>query len=196
MLEKSVSNQAALPQLLKKDASGRLTIRSSVLQQLVSESSNLSRLVGATQSIMAELDLDALLGVIMNTVTEVMHADRSTLFLIDREKEELWSTVAQGSEEIRIKLSEGISGHVATTGETVNIEDAYQDARFSRDYDLKTGYRTRSILCMPIHDQAGEIIGTIQVLNKLDGDRFAERRKDLQAVEPLAAANRTGACNV
>ena len=101
MLEKSVSNQAALPQLLKKDASGRLTIRSSVLQQLVSESSNLSRLVGATQSIMAELDLDALLGVIMNTVTEVMHADRSTLFLIDREKEELWSTVAQGLEDVR-----------------------------------------------------------------------------------------------
>ncbi|MBU45661.1 MAG: hypothetical protein CMN76_20805 [Spirochaetaceae bacterium] len=185
MLEKSVSNQAALPQLLKKDASGRLTIRSSVLQQLVSESSNLSRLVGATQSIMAELDLDALLGVIMNTVTEVMHADRSTLFLIDREKEELWSTVAQGSEEIRIKLSEGISGHVATTGETVNIEDAYQDARFSRDYDLKTGYRTRSILCMPIHDQAGEIIGTIQVLNKLDGDRFAET--DVQLLGAFAS---------
>ncbi|MEQ8350944.1 MAG: adenylate/guanylate cyclase domain-containing protein [Leptospiraceae bacterium] len=185
MLNKSGSITTALPELLQRDAGGRMTIRSSVLQQLVSESSNLSRLVGATQSIMAELDLDALLGVIMNTVTEVMHADRSTLFLIDKDSQELWSRVAQGSDEIRIKLSEGISGFVATTGETVNIIDAYQDDRFSRDYDLRTGYRTRSILCMPIHDQSGAIIGTIQVLNKLDGDRFAET--DVQLLAAFAS---------
>lgn len=172
-------NQVKASDLIQQDASGKKTIRTSALLKLISESSNLSRLVSATRSIMAELDLDALLVVIMNTVTQVMHADRSTLFLIDRENQELWSRVAQGSDEIRIKLSEGISGYVATTGEAVNIQDAYEDDRFSRDYDLRTGYRTKSILCLPIRDQQGEIIGTLQVLNKLDGGVFTETDVDL-----------------
>jgi class 3 adenylate cyclase/putative methionine-R-sulfoxide reductase with GAF domain len=162
-----------MSELLHRNEAGKLTIRTSVLQRLVSESSNLARLVSATQSIMAELDIDALLGVIMNTVTEVMHADRSTLFLVDRQRDELWSRVAQGSSEIRIKIGEGLSGHVAKTGETLNIEDAYEDHRFSRDYDDRTGYRTKSILCTPILNQSGEIIGTVQVLNKRDADRFS-----------------------
>ncbi|MCB1139218.1 MAG: GAF domain-containing protein [Leptospiraceae bacterium] len=183
--EQMSGNSEILPpgaaSLLQRDASGRMTIRASALQKLVYESSNLNRLVSATQSIMAELDLDALLGVIMNTVTEVMHADRSTLFLIDRERDELWSRVAQGSDEIRIRLTEGISGYVATTGQTVNIEDAYEDERFSRDYDLRTGYRTRSILCVPIYDQSGEILGTIQVLNKLDRNSFSKSDVELLA---------------
>ena len=79
----------------------------------------------------------------------MLEADRSTLFLVDEAKQELWSRVAKGKDlsEIRIPLSAGIAGHVARTGETVNIADAYRDPRFNIDVDHRTGYHTRTILC-------------------------------------------------
>ncbi len=119
-------------------------------------------------SLTAERDLDALLQKIMQKTSEVMEADRSTLFLVDEPKQEIWSKVAQGAamNEIRIPLGAGIAGHVARTGETVNIGDAYQDSRFNPEVDRKTGYHTRTILCMPMKNREGKILGVLQVLNK------------------------------
>jgi class 3 adenylate cyclase/putative methionine-R-sulfoxide reductase with GAF domain len=128
---------------------------------------------------MAEIDLDSLLQLIMQKVTIVMNADRSSLFLVDNEKKELWTRVAQGAPEIRVPLGKGIAGYVGESGETANIPDAYADERFSRAFDLKTGYVTKNILCMAIKNQQGKIIGTIQVLNKKEDTAFTAEDEEL-----------------
>lgn len=128
------------------------------------------------KSLSSELRTDKLFVLIMDELTPLMHAERSTFYIVDEEKGELWSQIAQQAEikEIRLKIGVGIAGHVAKTGETINIEDAYNDSRFDSTTDKKTGYRTRSILCMPIFEPLkdksakSKIIGVLQVLNKID----------------------------
>ena len=119
----------------------------------------------------AERDLERLLRMIIEETTAVMDADRSSLFLIDGEKGEMWAKIAQGVEvvEIRFPLGKGIAGTVGKTGEVINIPDAYADSRFNPEFDKKTGFRTRSILCVPMKNMSGGTIGAIQVLNKKDG---------------------------
>ena len=160
---------------------GSLRMKLKILEKLNQRAVNLSMLMDSARSIMAEMGLDNLLGLIMESVTKVMDADRSTLYLIDVEHQQIWSRVAQGTSEIRIPIGQGIAGHVAKTGDTVNIPDAYKDDRFNSDFDMKTGYRTKSILCMPIYDPKGNIIGAIQVLNKLDGTEFTQENEELLA---------------
>jgi len=129
------------------------------------------------KALSSELRTTKLLPLIMNEVTRLMHAERSTFYIVDQERGELWSQIAQKAEvlEIRLKVGIGIAGHVAATGEIINIEDAYNDDRFDPTTDKKTGYRTRSILCMPIFEPQKEeaqdpaIIGVLQVLNRIDG---------------------------
>jgi len=116
-------------------------------------------------------DLDALLALIMAKVTELMEADRSTLFVVTEDGKQLWSKISQGSEriEIRLDVGEGIAGWVAQTREIVNIPDAYADERFQPTVDLKSGYRTRSNLSVPMLGALGGLVGVLQVLNKQDG---------------------------
>jgi signal transduction histidine kinase len=121
----------------------------------------LSRVLGAT------LDLDRLLLVLLEKVTEILDAERATIFL-RTDDGELESSVAQGGAiaPIRLKRGEGIAGWVCDSGQTVNIPDAYSDDRFNREIDQRSGFRTRSILCMPMPDHLGRTIGVVQVLNK------------------------------
>ncbi len=143
----------------------------------------LTLLLDVMKSLASELDLNTLLPLIMKKTTEVMDADRSTLFLIDEKTSELWSKVAQGAgiAEIRFPKHLGIAGHVATTGNTVNIPEAYEDNRFNKEIDKKTGYRTKTILCMPVKETDGKITGVIQVLNKQEGIFTAEDEELLSA---------------
>jgi signal transduction histidine kinase/putative methionine-R-sulfoxide reductase with GAF domain len=115
-------------------------------------------------------NLDALLVLIMAKVTELMEAERSTLYLLTDDGHQLVSKVSQGSEQIEIRLDvgEGIAGWVAKTREIVNIPDAYVDQRFQPAVDRKTGYVTRSILSVPMLGTSG-LVGVLQVLNKQDG---------------------------
>lgn len=117
------------------------------------------------------LSQEHLLQLIIEKTTELMDADRSTLFLVDQDKQELWSLIAQGDgvAEIRLPIGKGIAGTVGKDGKTINIPDAYKDPRFNPDVDKQTGYRTRSILCMAIRSHDKKILGVIQVLNKRDG---------------------------
>jgi len=132
------------------------------------------------------LNRDKLLILIMEEVTSLIGAERGTLYIVDEEKGEIWSKIAQKAEikEIRLKIGVGISGYVAKSGETINIKDAYRDKRFDPSTDKKTGYVTRSILCMPIREpvkderQKGKIIAVIQILNKIDG-HFTDEDEDL-----------------
>jgi len=131
----------------------------------------LSALVTIGQAVAADKNIDSLLKTIAEETKIAIQADRCTVFLYDKDKNELWSKVALGlgSKEIRFPADKGLAGHVATTGETINIKDAYEDDRFNKEIDLQTGYRTKSILCMPIKNQKQEIVGAFQVLNKLNG---------------------------
>ena len=104
-------------------------------------------------------------------------AERASLFVYDRKTDQLWSRYAAGlhTGEIRIPSHAGIAGTVFTTGGTENIPDVYADTRFDQSVDRATGYRTRSILCMPIVNNAGVRIGVTEVLNKKGGAAFSLR---------------------
>src|SRR5262249_25013935 len=114
---------------------------------------------------------------------ELLDADRSTLFLYDRKTDQLWSRVAEGldTKEIRVPANAGVAGVVFSTGETANIQDPYNDPRFNPQIDQQTGYRTRSILCIPVVNKLGERIGVTQVLNKSEGAFTAKDEALLRA---------------
>ena len=149
----------------------RSEVRKMVNWELTVVKKNESKLLEVTTAIAGEIQLEPLLQKVMASVTEILGADRSTLFLYDEKTQELWSTVADGLEtkEIRFPCHLGIAGSVFTTGEIINIKDAYSDSRFNQSVDKKTGYRTKSILCMQISNKYGQPIGVIQTLNKEGG---------------------------
>jgi len=130
--------------------------------------------------ISSELQLRPLLAKIVEVISDLLEADRSTVFLNDRKTNELYSFLAQGmgSGEIRFPNHVGIAGTVFTTGDTMNIPDAYADPRFNQAIDKRTGYRTRTILCMPIRNREGKKLGVTQVVNKNGGpfNKADERR--------------------
>ena len=117
------------------------------------------------------------------------HSERGSLFLLDREKAELCSVVADGLQDldIRLGLNLGIAGLVAVTGAELNIEDVYEDRRFDRSTDENTGYRTRSILCVPIRNQSGEVLGVIEAINKKGGLFTDADRELLKALSSYVA---------
>jgi adenylate cyclase len=112
-------------------------------------------------------------------IGQLLDADRATLFLVDRARALLWSKIAQGEGEkaldIRVPLGEGVAGHVAQTGTLMNIPDAYACDLFNREVDKRTGYRTRSILCVPIPDSSNNTVAVAQLLNKCGRDCFDEK---------------------
>ncbi|MEC4818651.1 MAG: GAF domain-containing protein [Scytonema sp. PMC 1069.18] len=130
-------------------------------------------LLRATQTLGQSLDLEATLQIVMEQARILMQADRSTLFLYCKEMAELWTKVAAADEktmmEIRMPANKGIAGYVASTGEALNIPDAYKDPRFDPTTDNKTGYYTRNILCLPVFNSANELIGVTQLINKQQG---------------------------
>lgn len=135
------------------------------------------------------LDLNELLSMVVNRVSQVVEADRSTLYLLDEETGELWSKVAQGEEvvEIRLRVGDGLAGWVAQSGRSLNIKDAYLDGRFDPAWDKQTGYRTRSIMCVPMKNHHGRTVGVIQALNKRDGYFTVEDESLLSALASQAA---------
>jgi len=144
---------------------------------------NLKALLGVAKALASEIKLDNLLQVIVAKAAEVMDAERATLFLYDQPRNELWSKTTQKLEinEIRIPLGVGIAGTLFKTRALINISDAYADPRFDPTFDKQTGYRTRSILCLPLIGNADSLVGVIQVLNKKDRETFDEIDESLLA---------------
>ena len=130
-------------------------------------------LLKATTTLGQSLDLETTLRSVMDQAKDLMQADRSTLFLLSKESGELWTKVAKADGrtmmEIRIPANKGIAGYVASTCQTLNIPDAYQDPRFDPSTDSRTGYKTRNILCMPVYNAASDLIGVTQLINKHQG---------------------------
>jgi len=123
------------------------------------------------QLIGLDLQLDEMLLQIARKATEVMEADRFSIFLHDVAKDELFTTVAlgMGRQEIRIPADSGIAGYCLKTGQTVSLEDAHADPRLNREAEAQTGYRTKSLLSMPFYSRAGRPLGVVQALNKVGG---------------------------
>jgi adenylate cyclase len=139
--------------------------------RLLNSHHQLAILMELTNAVSQTLNLDTLIIKIVNKTCEILEVERSTLFLLDREKDELWSKVAVGDDmkEIRIPGSAGLAGHVARTGESLNIDDAYRDARFNPSVDRETGFLTRNVLCLPLINRDGLIIGVTEAINKKKG---------------------------
>jgi sigma-B regulation protein RsbU (phosphoserine phosphatase) len=128
----------------------------------------LSCIVEATKRLNSTLDLGELIHIILQIATRQTGAERGTVFLVDKEREEIWSLVGLGLEqhEIRLPITKGIAGWVAREGSAVRLEDAYDDGRFEPEVDKKLGFRTQRLLCLPIRNEDGVIVGVLQLLNK------------------------------
>lgn len=131
----------------------------------------------------SEIELNTLLQKVMGEATRMLSAERSTLFLNDEKTKELWSVVGDGVSSVQIRLPNhlGIAGTVFTSGQSVNIPYAYADLRFNPAFDKKTGFFTRSILCVPVVNKNGKTIGVTQVLNKRGGTFSDEDEARLRA---------------
>ncbi|HYY55472.1 MAG TPA: GAF domain-containing sensor histidine kinase [Candidatus Dormibacteraeota bacterium] len=130
-----------------------------------------------------EVDLDRILERIAAAACELLHADRATIYVIDAERAELWSRVMSGGEMSEIRLPLGgrsLAATVARSGETILIEDAYADARFNSEVDARSGYRTQTLLVLPVDDRDGNREGVLQVVNKRAGT-FGESDRELGA---------------
>ncbi len=143
-------------------------------------------LIEASKLLNSTLELDKLLKILLDLTTKNLNARRGTIYLVDEKRNELWSRVLKGNEikEIRLPPGIGISGHVWKTGETVNIPDAYEDPRFFRGIDEITGFRTKTMLCMPLKNKDRKIIGVYQILNKRNN---IFRKDDEAFLEALSA---------
>ena len=160
------------------------------VSKLREENKRLKVLLHLAENLQTHLDLHQLLFTTMREVAKILNADRCTVFLLDEEKNELWSVVAMGigkGKEIRFPASKGIAGHVATTGEILNIPDAYKDPRFNPEIDKKTGYLTRNMLTMPLKNREDTIIGVFQVLNKEKGPFTKKDEELLAAISQITA---------
>ncbi len=149
--------------------------------------SKLQAILNICQKMNAERDLTALLELLAQEATRLMKADRASIFLLDREEHELWSHVALGSEPIRFDAHLGIAGATVLTGQTITVADAQQDPRFYSGIDVRQGYHTQSLLCVPLRDYQGKISGAFEVLNKQSGVFTADDEELLKALAAQAA---------
>ncbi len=149
----------------------------------------LATLLDVTRKLMIVTDLGALLRLIAEATTAMADAERATIYIVDRDRDEYWSKVALGVGvgEIRFPLGVGIAGTVARTGETINIADPYSDARFNPENDRRTGFRTRNLLTLPMTSHDGQIIGVFQAVNKRVGAFTAEDEATLGSLAASAA---------
>ncbi len=135
-------------------------------------------------------ELESIFDSVVKEGAKLLHAERATLFLIDDEKQELWSQVATGTEGIiKLPVSAGIVGACVTSQKLINIQDAYSDNRFFHNVDDKTGFHTKSILVIPVNNENGKAIGAIEMINKKnpDGSDGAFGDNDEKLIEMLAS---------
>ncbi len=119
--------------------------------------------------------LEQSLRVFTRRVGQLLDAERASLFLVDRDRQQLVLRVSEDAPDgdpVRIPLASGIAGAAAASGKVVRVADAYADPRFNRAVDVQTGFRTRSVLCLPLHDREGRVFAVTQLLNRRDGAAF------------------------
>ena len=176
--------QADLTLLESMAAQAALTLQSSVsFERMKKAREKELKFLDVVADVTSEIELNSMLQKVMGEATEMLNADRSTLFLNDEKTNELWSSVGAGLDatEIRFPNHLGIAGAVFVSGDTINIPHAYADLRFNPAFDKQTGFFTRSILCVPVVNKDGKKIGVTQVLNKRGGPFTDEDEQRLKA---------------
>ena len=165
-----VHGQSAFPEEVQAQLAllGRFAALALALAERRGTMEELSSIVEATKRLNSTLDLGELIHIILQIATRQTGAARGTVFLVDSEKSEIWSLVGLGLEQqvIRLPSDRGIAGWVAHNGRSVRLENAYEDPRFEPDVDRRLGFTTRRLLCLPIQNEAGAIVGVLQLLNK------------------------------
>ena len=134
--------------------------------------------------IAAEHKTDSLLMLMADLGRKIVQADRCSLWLVDEERNELWTKVAHGVSELRIPLSAGFVGYSLKTGEPLLVEDAYCDSRFDRRSDIKSGYHTTSVMTMPLESD-DRVMGVFQAINKV-GENVFFSEKDLERLKLIS----------
>jgi HD-GYP domain-containing protein (c-di-GMP phosphodiesterase class II) len=160
------------------------------LQQEIDKLRPLSGLYRVVKAMTTERKLESMLDVITRETTNMLKCDRCSVFVVDHHSGELWTQIALGLEglrTIRVALAgTSIVSLCARTGRVINIPDAYEDPRFDPEVDKSTGYRTKNILCVPMHDRNGSVIGVFEVMNKEQGIFTDEDEEWLQALAAVA----------
>ena len=169
----------------RSDVAARLERALHALERQTRSVDRLTLLVEASKVLTSTLDLCTVFDSILELATRHTGADRASLFLVDAERGQLWSLVAQGLEhhEIRLPIGRGLAGWAAKTGLSVNLADAHADSRFESGFDEIFGYRTRSILVMPVRGRSGRVIGVLELLNKRAGTFTSA---DIELVEGIS----------
>ena len=158
------------------------------------------RVLAVARQLGASADLKQILSVIIDAMREVLDAERATVFEFDAEANELFTTVAhgiaenveegtEGQAEIRLSASTGLAGESVRTRTIINIPDAHADVRFNPEIDRKTGFRTRSLLTIPLIGHDRELIGVAQVLNRRGGP-FTGDDEEILASQAAVALKR------
>lgn len=155
----------------------RQSITSPASEQSLGTNTPLLRTIDALMQcsllVNADLSVECVLRRIMDEAKTLVGAEVASVFLVDEVRQELYSTVNSTGLVIRVPVTNGIAGHVATSGEPVLIHDAYSDARFNKSVDVKTGFRTRNIMCVPLKVKRGRVIGVVQLINKCSPSAFS-----------------------
>ena len=167
----------------KSETSKNLLSLEKSVQEANQKIKSLAKLLKVAEIIVSATNVQDLLEVIMRMAEEIMNAETSSLTLLDEKTGDLRFAVVRGEagKSIKskpIKLGQGIAGWVAKTGESLILNNPYQDPRFDPSFDKKSGFKTRSYLCMPLKTFDGRIIGTVQVLNKRKG-KFTKKDAEI-----------------
>lgn len=131
--------------------------------------SQLFALLKLGEKISSTTNLDTILQVLGDSARDILGADRCSIFIFDEQKQELWTKIAHGVKEIRVPAHAGVVGKAALSKEVQIVIDAYNDFRFNKEVDKKTGYVTKNIIAVPLLNSRSETIGVFQALNKKEG---------------------------
>jgi len=161
-----------------------------VYKDAIVQSERANGLLHMIQSLSQDLGTQSLVLTITMHANELVQADRCTVFLVDEGKGQLWSVSTDDGKEIRIPKTAGIAGQCCNSCEIINIPEAYEDSRFNQEIDKKTGYRTKSILAVPVLNENahGKCLAVIQMINKteFDGETGVFDDDDVQVMETFA----------
>lgn len=171
-LLKSVKDIIRKEETVETVTGEKAELKEEIFEEASLESKKLSVLIEISRRLNAKESFDELFHDIITLSAEALNAERATLFLLDKKTNELWSRTGIGLEEkeIRFSVKSGIAGEAVCTGKSEIIDNPYSSPKFNKDIDKITGFKTRNILCMPIRNLKGEIIGVFQLLNKKDGN--------------------------
>jgi len=170
-----------------------------VYREAITVSERATGLLNTVQSLSQDLGIQSLILTITMHANKVVCAQRSTVFLVDEAKNQLWSVSTDTGVEIRIPKAAGIAGECCIEGKLIMIPDAYADSRFNQAFDKKTGFKTHSILAIPVFDDPSKtaynrspedkgVIGVIQMINKVsyDGQLEAFDEDDVEVMDLFA----------